>query len=253
MRSGKLPAILGVISIAAVLGAWELAGLLGYLNPVLVPRPSLVAQTLWEILASGEVLAPLSHTLLLFGIGYGLACLIGITLGILMGQSPFVYGLFEPLVELLRPLPKSALVPALFLFLGIGPTTMITVVVLAAVFPVLINTLQGVRNIDPVLLDTARTFHTSPSRTILSVVLPAAMPMILSGMRVGLGLGLVLVVLAEMLAGDSGIGFLILDLQRAFQIREMYAWVVILAALGGALTILFDFTDRKLVPWRGQT
>src|SRR5262249_24172567 len=154
--------------------------------------------TLWELLSTGAFIAPLGRTLLLFGIGYGLASVIGVTLGLLMGYSDVVYGLFEPLVELIRPLPKSALVPALFLFLGIGPVTMGTVVVLAAVFPVLINTLQGVRNLDPVLLETARTFHTSQWRTVTRIVLPATMPMILAGMRVGLGLGLVLVVLAEM-------------------------------------------------------
>jgi ABC-type nitrate/sulfonate/bicarbonate transport system permease component len=251
--SEALPArLLGLLSIVTVLGAWEWAGRTGRLNPVLMPRPSLIAEVLWRILSSGEFLGPLGHTLLLFGIGYGLACLIGITLGLLMGYSPAVYGLFEPLVELIRPLPKSALVPALFLFLGIGSATMITVVVLAVVFPVLINTLQGVRGIDPVLLDTARTFHCSRRRTILRVVLPAAMPMILAGMRVGLGLGLVLVILAEMLAGESGLGYLILDLQRSFQIREMYAWIAILAALGGGLAFIFDWTDRRLVPWRGR-
>ncbi|WP_430395044.1 ABC transporter permease [Enterovirga aerilata] len=217
-----------------------------------MPRPSLVGLTLWEILVGGEFLGPLGHTLLLFAVGYGLACLIGITLGLLMGASPVIYGLFEPLVELIRPLPKSALVPALFLFLGIGPATMVTVVVLAAVFPVLINTLQGVRGIDPVLLDTARTFQCSRTRTLLSVVLPAAMPMILAGMRVGLGLGLVLVILAEMLAGESGLGYLILDLQRSFQIREMYAWIAVLAAVGGTLAVIFDWMDKRVVPWRGR-
>ena len=252
MRERLLPRLLGLLGIAAVLGAWELAGRTGSLNPVLMPRPLLVAQTLWQILASGEFLGPLGHTLLLFAVGYGLACLIGITLGLLMGASPAIYGLLEPLVELIRPLPKSALVPALFLFLGIGSTTMVTVVVLAAIFPVLINTLQGVRGIDPVLLDTARTFQCSRLRTLLSVVLPAAMPMILAGMRVGLGLGLVLVILAEMLAGESGLGYLILDLQRSFQIREMYAWIAILAAVGGSLALLFDWTDKRLVPWRGR-
>lgn len=243
---------LGLASILAVLGAWEVAGRLGALNPVLMPRPSLVAETLWGILASGEFVSPLAHTLALFFVGYGIACALGVALGLLMGASPALYGLLEPLVELVRPLPKPALVPALFLFLGIGPATMVTVVVLAAVFPVLINTLQGVRGIDPVLIDTARTFGCSRARTLLAVVLPAAMPMILAGMRVALGLGLVLVVLAEMLAGESGLGYLILDLQRSFQIREMYAWIAVLAALGGGLAVAFDRADQRLVPWRGR-
>jgi ABC-type nitrate/sulfonate/bicarbonate transport system permease component len=161
--------------------------------------------------------------------------------------------LFEPLVEIVRPIPKSALVPVLFLFLGIGKATMVVIVVLAAVFPILISTFQGVRGLDPVLLETARTFQVSRWRTIFSIVLPASLPMILAGMRVALGLGLVLVILAEMLAGEDGIGFRVLDLQRAFQIREMFAWIFVLVVLGGGLMLLFDMIERRLVPWRGKT
>lgn len=141
----------------------------------------------------------------------------------------------------------------LFLFLGIGKATMVVIVVLAAVFPILISTFQGVRGLDPVLLETARTFQVSRWRTIFSIVLPASLPMILAGMRVALGLGLVLVILAEMLAGEDGIGFRVLDLQRAFQIREMFAWIFVLVVLGGGLMLLFDMIERRLVPWRGKT
>ena len=90
-------------------------------------------------------------------------------------------------------------------------------------------------------------------RTIVSIVLPASLPMILAGMRVALGLGLVLVILAEMLAGEDGVGFRILDLQRSFQIRDMFAWIFVLVALGGGLMMLFDWVERRLVPWRGKT
>lgn len=242
----------GISSLAAVIAAWEVAWHCRLLNPVLVPAPSMIAETLQSIVSNGEFLSPLSYTVALFGVGYGIACLLGIGIGLWMGCSRAAYGLLEPLVELLRPVPKSALVPALFLFLGIGKVTMVTVVVLAAVFPVLINTLQGVRGIDPVLLDTARTFQCSPRRMVFSVILPATLPSILAGMKVALGLGLVLVVLAEMLAGENGLGFLILDLQRSFQIREMYAWVMILAALGGGLTLLFEKIEHRVVPWRGR-
>jgi ABC-type nitrate/sulfonate/bicarbonate transport system permease component len=242
----------GLVSPAIVLCIWEVAGARGWTNPILLPRPSQIFQSLLELVADGEVFSPLIHTIALFAVGYALASLIGIGLGVAMGTSRILYGLFEPLVEILRPIPKSALVPVLFLFLGIGKATMITVVVLAAVFPVLISTFQGVRGIDPVLLETARTFQTSRWRTIFSIVLPASLPMILAGMRVALGLGLVLVILAEMLAGEDGVGFRILDLQRSFQIKDMFAWIFVLIVLGGGLMLLFDLAERRLVPWRGQ-
>ena len=141
-------------------------------------------------------------------------------------------------------------VPALFLFLGIGPATMVTVVVFAAVFPVLINVYQGVRGMDPVLGETARTFGCSRWRAIRSVVLPATLPAIFTGMKVSLSLGIVLAVLAEMLAGQSGLGFIILDTQRAFQTDQMYAWVVVLAAFGAACSLLFDRIERLAIPCR---
>jgi ABC-type nitrate/sulfonate/bicarbonate transport system permease component len=243
----------GLMSPAVVISIWEVAGTLGWVNPILLPRPSQIVQSLIELVADGAVVSPLVHTVALFAVGYTIASLIGVALGVAMAVSRTLYGLFEPLVEIIRPIPKSALVPVLFLFLGIGKATMITVVVLAAVFPVLISTFQGVKGLDPVLLETARTFQTSRSRTIFSIILPASLPMILAGMRVALGLGLVLVILAEMLAGENGIGFRVLDLQRAFQIREMFAWIFVLIALGGGLMMLFDRVERRLVPWRGRT
>jgi ABC-type nitrate/sulfonate/bicarbonate transport system permease component len=245
--------LLGLLSPAIMLSAWESAGALGWINPILLPRPSQIVWSLVELIADGAVFPQLLYTVALFVVGYAIASILGVAIGVAMGTSETLYGLFEPLVEILRPIPKSALVPVLFLFLGIGKATMITVVVLAAVFPVLISTLQGVRGLDPVLLETARTFQTSRMRTIVSIVLPASLPMILAGMRVALGLGLVLVILAEMLAGEDGVGFRILDLQRSFQIRDMFAWIFVLVALGGGLMMLFDWVERRLVPWRGKT
>ncbi|MBR0873206.1 ABC transporter permease [Bradyrhizobium tropiciagri] len=245
--------LLGLISPASVLCIWETAGALGWINPVLLPRPSLILRSLVDLVGDGAVFSPLLHTIALFAVGYGLACVIGICIGVAMATNQVLYGLLEPLTECIRPIPKSALVPVLFLFLGIGRATMITVVVLAAVFPVLISTFQGVRGLDPVLLETARTFQVRRQRTIFSIILPASLPMILAGMRVALGLGLVLVILAEMLAGEDGVGFRILDLQRSFQIRDMFAWIFVLVLLGGGLMMLFDVAERRLVPWRGRT
>jgi ABC-type nitrate/sulfonate/bicarbonate transport system permease component len=253
-RSSERLLRVAVGSASLLFGAalWEGAARNHLVNPVLLPPPSAIAAALGDLMAGGEVLPQLSHTVLLFLAGYAIACIAGIAIGIWMGVSAFAYGLLEPLVELLRPIPKSALVPALFLLLGIGTTTMVTVVAFAGVFPVVINTLQGVRGIDPVLRDTARTFRCGAWRTLRSVILPAALPAILAGMNVALGLSLVLAVLAEMLAGLSGLGFVILDTQRAFQTAQMYAWIVIVAALGALLAALFEAVERRATPWRSN-
>jgi ABC-type nitrate/sulfonate/bicarbonate transport system permease component len=244
--------LVGLLSLVTVLAVWEFVARYRLVNPVLMPAPSTIADTLGGLLVSGEFLGPLVHTIAVFTAGYAIGCLLGIGIGLWMGCSRAAYGVLEPLVELLRPIPKSALVPALFLFLGIGKVTMVTVVAFGSVFPVLINTLQGVRDIDPVLLDTARTFQCTRRRAVLSVILPAALPSVLTGMKVSLGLGVALAVLAEMLAGENGLGFVILDTQRAFQIREMYAWVVILAVFGVGLSLLFDKIEQHAAPWRGR-
>jgi ABC-type nitrate/sulfonate/bicarbonate transport system permease component len=201
---------------------------------------------------TGAFLAPLAQTLWLLLVGYVAACILGVLIGLLVGRSERAFCLLEPLIEAIRPLPKPALIPIFFLFLGPGSTMKITMVALAAFFPVLINTLQGVRGVDRVLLDTAKTLGLSSFSLVRKVILPAALPLILSGMRVSLGLGLVLVVVAEMLEADSGVGFQVLDLQRAFRVKEMYSWIFVLAVVGLSLNSAFEWGEKRLTPWHSR-
>lgn len=246
------PQLLGATSFAIVFLVWEGVSRSGLVNGVLLPPPSRIFPALWDILSSGDFVSPLLSTLGMLAIGYSIACLLGVALGVAMGFSNRIYYLLEPLVELVRPIPKPALIPVFVLFLGIGAPMKITMVALAALFPVLINTLQGVRGVDPVLLGTAKTLGCSKAATIRKFIIPAALPLILTGMRVSLGMGLVLVILSEMLAADRGIGFLILDLERSFQVQQMYAWIFILAAVGLALNAAFEYVEDKVVPWRAK-
>ncbi|CAN5549830.1 ABC transporter permease [soil metagenome] len=242
----------GTVAVVSTLLAWELLGRAGAFDPALLPAPSAVLATLLQIVRDEPFVQPLLYTLGLTAAGYAIACVCGIAVGIAMGRSDAAYRLLEPLVELVRPIPKPALIPPLFLFLGIGLNTMLFIVALAAFFPVLINTVQGVRGVDPVLLNTARTLRLSAAATVCKIVLPAALPMVATGMRVSLGLALTLVVVAEMLAGENGVGFLILDMQRAFQIQKMYAWLVVLAVIGLLLNAAFERIERRALPWRGH-
>jgi ABC-type nitrate/sulfonate/bicarbonate transport system permease component len=241
---------LGPATFLAILAIWEAVSASGHVNPALLPPPSRILPLTWQIFVSGSLLAPLTDTLSLLGLGYGIGCGSACVLGLAMGWSAPLFRLLEPLAELIRPIPKPALIPPLFLFLGLGTATKVTVVALAAFFPVLINTLQAVRGIDPVVVGTARTFGYSRTGTLFNTVLPASLPMILTGMRVSLGLSLVLVILAEMLVNSNGIGFVILDMERSFRVPEMYAWVIILGLLGLLLNALFEWVEGKLVAWR---
>lgn len=237
--------------IIVLLGALEAAVRLDKVNAALVPPPSVVLLRTGEILASGTFLQPLGGTLYLLFVSYFAACLMAVALGLLMGRSRTANNLLEPLVELLRPLPKPALLPPLILFLGLGDTMKITVIGLAVFFPVLVNSVQGARGVDPVLINTARTFGCGRTATLLQVILPASMPLIIAGMRVSLALGLILVVIAEMLAGTGGLGYLILDMQRTFKVKDMYAWLVILALLGYGLNAIFVLLERRASRWSG--
>jgi ABC-type nitrate/sulfonate/bicarbonate transport system permease component len=248
-RRAILDLLPGLAFIAALLGAIQYLTQNGYVRRTFLPPPTDVWWTLWDIIRHGEFLAPLGSTLLLFGVGYVLAMVLGIGLGLVMGTSKVCSDLFEPLVEGVRPIPKAALIPALMLFLGIDSEMKIASIILASFFPVLINTVQGVRGVDPVLVGTGRTFGTGRTAIVLKIILPSAIPYIVAGMRVSLALALLTTILAEMLAGTGGLGALILDHQRSFRVRQMYSWLVILALLGLFLNVAMTYAERRLVPW----
>ncbi|MFT8245019.1 ABC transporter permease [Roseomonas sp. BN140053] len=239
----------GLAFIAAVILGLQQLSEAGLINRALFPPPSVIGSTVLDLLRNGDVAGPLGDTVVLFLAGFLLASLVAAVLGIAMGVSPRVNDLLNPLVEAIRPLPKAALVPVLILFLGLGAPMKITAVALAALFPVLINTVQGVRGVDPVLVATGRTFGRSRLAITLGIVVPASVPFILAGMRVALGLALLMTILSEMLAGTGGLGALVLENQRAFRIRQMYAWLVILAVLGLAINGAMLLAERRLAPW----
>ncbi len=241
--------VLGIIVPLGALIVLEIASRRGWVNPTFLPPPAAILATFWGIITSGSFGAPLALTLLLLFIGYGIGCVPAIALGILMGSSRPIFNLFEPLIELLRPLPKPALLPALILFLGLGARMEITIVALGCFFPVLINTIQGVRAVEPTMINTARTFGHGTMAIWRRILLPASAPYILAGMRISLGLGLILVVTAEMIAGSGGLGDSILSAQRTFLVKESYAWLVMLALLGLLLTWLFTWVERRVAFW----
>jgi ABC-type nitrate/sulfonate/bicarbonate transport system permease component len=249
LRSRVVDVAPGAAFIAALLLCLEIAANSGWVNRALLPPPSSWALVVWDLIASGQFIAPLTETLLRLAAGFAIGVAAGTGLGLVMGYWRPFHDFMEPLVELMRPIPKAALVPAMVLFLGIGDAMKITSIALVVFFPMLINTVQGVRGTDPVMIDTARTFGYGSAAILWKIVFPAALPFIFAAMRVALGLGMVLAVLSEMVAGSGGIGFLILDMQRSFRVRQMYAWLVILAVVGLALTALLGAVERRVLHW----
>jgi ABC-type nitrate/sulfonate/bicarbonate transport system permease component len=242
-------------ALVIALGLWGIEEAVnhGLVKRSLLPAPSDVGVVLWQLLADGDVAGPLSETLARLGVGFAIGAMLAIALGLAMGYWPRLYDLLEPLIELLRPIPKAALVPALVLFLGVDSAMKITSIALAVFFPIVINTVQGARGVDPVLINTARTLGVRPFSLLRKLILPASAPFIFAGMRLSIALGLILAVISEMIAGTGGIGFLIIDMQRAFRVRQMYAWIVILAVVGYLLNLLLVLAEHRMLFWYRTT
>lgn len=240
---------IGVVFIVAVLAAWEAASRLNVLPSLSFPPVTVILKTWAELVASGELPREVLPSLArMFG-GYLIGVGLGVCIGLLMGMWRFFYNLLEPITELLRPIPSPAYIPIVILFLGIDTEMKLFMIAFASFFPVLLNTYSGVRSVDPVQLQTARTFGVEGRKLLWQIVLPSASPYIFTGMRVSLAVALIVMVISEMVAASNGIGYFILAAQRGFKIREMYAGVLTLALVGYVLNRLFLVIENHVLAW----
>jgi ABC-type nitrate/sulfonate/bicarbonate transport system permease component len=239
----------GLALLAACLLAWELWAYWRRDLSAYFPPASEVLATLARILRSGELMPHIAATLRRFAEGYALAAVLAVGAGLCLGLWRWLYNAFEPLIELLRPMPSPATIPIAILFLGIGDEMKVAVTVYACSWPILLNTIDGVRSVDRVLLATAATFRLTPWACFWKVVLPAASPQIVTGLRVSLAIALILVTTSEMVVSNDGMGYYVLESQRTFQMPQMYAAVVALGVIGYALNRLFLTVDGWAMAW----
>ncbi len=242
----------GVLLIAALLVLWEASARFGWANSSNWPPVSGVVVALVQGWASGELAALVASTLKRMLIGFAFGCAAGVTFGALLGISRWARYTLKPLIEVIRPIPAPAIVPILILFLGVDDLLKIVVIALACFFPVFLNTLAGIAGVDSVLIETARTFRIGRLRTLLQVILPAATPMIAAGMRIAIGIALVVTVISEMIAGSAGLGYYIVQMQYALKPEPMYAAVISISAAGYLLNRLFVLLERWWLPWVGR-
>ena len=240
----------GVLLILGLLALWEASVRLGWVLSPTWPAVSAVFATFWTNLADGTYAAVIGSSLRRLFIGYFLAVVLAVGLGLAMGVWRRFYLLAEPLVEFLRPIPSPAYLPMAILFLGIDDAMKVFMVAFAAFFPILLNTVSGVRSVDPILLETGKTFGYGRWQIVRKILLPASAGFVLTGMRISLAIALIVTVIAEMVAGNSGIGFYVLNAQRSFLVPEMYAGVIALAVVGFALNKIFVFVESLLLRWQ---
>lgn len=246
MRS-HLYAARGLLVLLGLLAAWELASRGQLVDPRLLPPASAVLVRFAELWLSSAFPDHLVATARRMALGYALAAAVGIGLGLLLGYRPGLHARLELLLEFARPLPSVALMPLLILLLGIGDEMKVALIFLGALWPILLNTVDGVRGVHPTLLDVARVHRFGHRLLLTKVLLPAALPQIMPGLRVSLAVALILALVSEMVGATAGLGRFILLAQRGFRTADMYAGIVLLALAGYTLNRLFLLVERRLV------
>lgn len=238
-------------SLIVVLAVWELAG--PYIDPIFFSYPSAVAQAFYELAASGELWKYTQQSLHILFYGMLFAIVVGIALGVVMARFTRVDWTLDIYVNALYATPMVALVPLLVLWLGIRTEAKVTVVFLFAFFPILINTYQGVKNVDAGLLEVARSFNTTERRMWVDVLLPSAVPYIAAGIRLAIGRALVGMIIAEFYTAISGLGYMVTRYAHIFQMDKTLVPVILLMAMGVTFSAALKYLETRIAPWnQGQ-
>jgi ABC-type nitrate/sulfonate/bicarbonate transport system permease component len=235
-------------SVLITLALWEWYG--RHTNPILFTYPTAIAYAAIDMLADGTLLSALGQSLWVLAAGFALGTLAGIVLGLLSGRSPVLAGLLDIPVTALYATPMVALVPILVLWFGFGTAAKVVVVLLFTVFPVLINTQRGVREVDPRLVEVAHAFCSTEYRLWADLILPSALPFVMTGIRLAIGRALIAVIVAEFYTAIAGLGYLIVSNAHAFQTARVFVPIVGLMILGVVTTGLLEMAEARIARWR---
>jgi ABC-type nitrate/sulfonate/bicarbonate transport system permease component len=249
-RQAHEHALIGTFSMLVFLAFWEAAVALGWVNPLFTSSPSRIVRTAITMFADGSIWYDLQVSGFEFIVGYGAAIVLGVPLGILMGWYGRVNAVLDPFVSALYATPRIALLPLVMIWFGIGLMSKIAIVFLGAIFPILVNTITGVRTVNADFVKVARSFGSSDRQLFLTVALPSSVPLLLSGLRLGLGHALVGIVVGEMYGATHGLGFLIATAGARFQTDKVMVGIILIATAGIALTELLRRIERRFERWR---
>ena len=237
-------------SVIVVLAAWQLYAQLSHVNRIFLRPPTDVARAFVELVQDGTLIQATGESTRTLVFGFLLALTVGLGVGLGTARSWVAYHAANPWITALYSTPSVALVPFMSLWLGIGDTAKVAVIALFAVFPVIVNTQQGVRYVDADLLEVARAFNSSERRLWTDVLIPSALPYIFAGIRLAIPRALVGMVLAEFLISvGRGLGSLIIVYQNTFRVDRMFVPVIVVAAMGAVLIAIAQWIEGRLVPW----
>ena len=251
-RTGQIgEALLPALTVVIFLLAWEMLVRWRGIAPIYLPAPSSIAVYLWRMFADGTMEYHLGVTLLRIFAGFFIAAVTGIALGLMMGMSRIVARVADMWIAALYPLPKISLIPLLIIWLGTGESYRIVISAITAFFPIVISTFSGIRQADRGLIKAAQDLGANTRQIQLKVVIPAAMPSILAGLQLGMGVTIILIVAAEMIGGSSqsGMGYLLIMSGQVMETEKVFASLVVLAVMGAIIIKSQQWLDRKVAPW----
>lgn len=243
----------GVLSPLLLLLLWELSARTGLIDTRFFPAPTSIAAKLVELAESGELWTNLSASLQRLLLGSLVGGIPALAIGIVMGLYRPVRAAIDPLISATYPVPKSAILPLILLIFGLGETSKIVMVALGVFYPVVINTVTGVQQIDRIYLDVGKNFRASRWQTFRTIALPGALPSIMAGIKLGIGMGLILIAISEMVGAKTGIGFMIWDAWQVLSVETMYVGLVVISILGFVLTLVLNEIEGWILPWKQES
>ena len=245
--------IVGSIAVLEVVWIWQLIwSYTDWISPLFFSGPSAIARAFWTSLTEGNLIADLKFSGKNFAIGFGLALVSGVVLGVIVGWYRQVRILLDPFLNALYAAPRIAMMPLIIIWFGIGMWSKVFIVFLSAFFPILVNTVAGIRNMDRDLLRAARAFCASDWQIFKTLAIPGSVPFILTGVRQGVAVGLIGVVVGEMLGSSEGIGFMVVYGGQTFQTDTLFVGFVIIIFAGILLTSLTEWLERRFSRWRPE-
>jgi ABC-type nitrate/sulfonate/bicarbonate transport system permease component len=242
-----------ILSIASPLGlllAWELAADAGLIDTRFFPAPSSIIAKLVEMARSGELTENVLISLQRIVLGFLIGGVPAIVIGIAMGIWRPVRALVDPLIVATYPIPKSSLLPLILLIFGLGEMSKVMMVAIGVFYPMAINATAGVLQINEIYLDVGKSFKASPWDTFRTIALPGALPFIMTGVKLGAGLALILIAVAEMVGAKSGIGYMIWSAWETFAVAKMYVGLFVIALIGFAISLLLNEIERWVIRWK---
>ncbi|WP_244176685.1 ABC transporter permease subunit [Thioclava sediminum] len=247
---------ISVVAVLMVLGLWQIVTASGLIAPLFLPSPVAVVQKLFGLISTGFTGVPLwEHILVSAGrvfAAFALACIIGIPLGLAMGMSPVMRGLFDPFLEFYRPIPPLAYLPLMIIWFGIGETSKVLLIFLSVLAPMALGARAGVRSVAIEQIHAAYSLGASRAQVLREVVLPSALPEILTAMRIGVGFGWTTLVAAEMVAATMGLGYMVLSASQFLQTSTVLVGIFLIGGIAWCFDLAMRWVEKKVVPWKGR-